>query len=274
MCNDNSAPRDLTYTIVMIAQLNDADTTQNFALEFTVDIISACRNDVVTFDTDLTVINYAISSSANIGQFVGVYSNTYPLCPVQCEFTQQNGSSVPTGFGLAFQTPMPRVTIQTDNKSKAGQSLDLQFKCTSLNSDGPSEAIDQFVINYTDECLNSVITDPGVSDYSIPLYKVDTRPITESTQDLDCNVIFYKLASVSRPASAVAVPTVNQSGTVTLHPIVFADLGAYDLTLTACIFVGVVENCGNPVPFTITVVDPCLTTSIVSYGFAYQMTQP
>ena len=164
---------------------------------------------MVTFATDLTVINYAISSTATPYIGYGIYSNTYPLCPVACEFTQQNGSSVPTGFGLAFTTPMPTLTIQTDNKSKAGQSLDLQFKCTSLNSDGPSVATDPFVINYTDECLDSVITDPGVSDYSIPLYKVDTRPITESTQDLDCNVIFYKLASVSRPASAVAVPTVN-----------------------------------------------------------------
>ena len=34
MCNDNSAPLDLTYTIVMIAQLDDANTSQNFELEF------------------------------------------------------------------------------------------------------------------------------------------------------------------------------------------------------------------------------------------------
>lgn len=37
---------------------------------------------------------------------------------------------------------------------------------------------------------------------------------------------------------------------------------------------GSLEVCGNSVPFTITVEDPCLTTEIVSYGFDYQMTQP
>lgn len=88
-----------------------------------------------------------------------------------------------------------------------------------MNSDGPATAIDTFEINYTDECLDSAITDPGVTDYSIPLYKMDTRPITESTQDLDCNAIFYKLALVERPAGSVATPIVNQAGSITMHPI-------------------------------------------------------
>ena len=44
--------------------------------------MSACRNDVVTFSTDLTVINYAISSTATPYVDYGIYENTYPLCPV------------------------------------------------------------------------------------------------------------------------------------------------------------------------------------------------
>ena len=96
------------------------------ALGFQVRILDACLYDVITFDTRLKNIDYAVSASgAPFVPKAPTFSHTYALCPVACYLTMEGGSAISStvsrGLGLSLTfTDQPRITIATSDKYWVG----------------------------------------------------------------------------------------------------------------------------------------------------------
>lgn len=144
-----------------------------------------------------------------------------------------------------------------------------------------SITVDTFTVNIYDECSTTLINPADRGDYTTFIYSTAKMPFSFGAQNLDCAAPTYELNLVSSTSSDPTNCWIDDNMNIVMTPNELDDAGMYMLKIDTCVeFLvdGSVptydRKCSTPGPFEVTVVDPCLSTTIVSAGFDYVMTKP
>ena len=215
-------------------------------------------------------LTYTIYDPAQSFQDGPVFSQTYPLCPMECMLTTDFGVIFdPASIDMTFNSLLPAVNIVSNNFDFSNSVYDLAISCSSVRSTtgfggDPSTETDFFSILYLSQCFSEPIQRAFKQSYTIDLYGEDARNFdSQAYVNPNCGPIIYEL--VLTEMTGVTVPSVfslTSEGDIYVHPMVKENLGNYVLIIDACIEVGSGDNyekiCEASQPFTVTIIDPCL----------------
>lgn len=94
-----------------------------------------------------------------------------------------------------------------------------------INTSSSGYAKNDFVVRFSDECIDSKITAPVVSSYDVPLYTLDARGFSPSQNNkLNCADIYYVL---NWPAGNPNSPTfsLDKYNQIVVEPKLYKNLG-------------------------------------------------
>ena len=264
----------------------------NDQVNFTVEIGNVCETDTVSFDPNSLIPNftYALRTPAQIYQNGLTVLHDHVECPVVCSLTLANGGSIPPTLGISDPGISPYLEIFTGDKSLNGLTASLKFTCTSVLSKAgaggtPAKAVHIFDVTYEDECYLSNIFPALGSSATVNLYSPAVVPLSAiASSALACGPLETQVVLVTPDDPSTPIFTVNDSdGTLVFDPQVYDNVGSYTIVMRSCIYVlndplGDTTNftpvCEQSVPFTINIVDPCLSTVVLSDIFSRVMTEP
>lgn len=204
------------------------------------------------------------------------YEQKYPLCPVSCYLTDQNGVDMnPNSMAMTFNSQLPSYTIRTVDQDYDQSRFDLCIKCVSVKSQQPFEqstALNLFTVFFKSFCYVVPLVPAVKTSYQIPLYREDLKILDQvATVDAICTPIRNQIVLDDSTAQDPVQFVFSQDSRIFVNPMSRANLGVYNLRIVSCIDVGSGDNvearCESSNPFTVTIVDPCKETNIVAYGF-------
>ena len=211
-------------------------------------------------------------------------------CPVTCKLTLANGGQIPPEFGVTDLGSAPFFELMTTNKNLNGVTASLKYTCESvLSKAGPGETSSKtthsFDVTFEDECYNTNVYPALGSSASVSLYSpaaIDLAAIAYSS--FACGPVDTTVVLVTPDSPSTPIFSVNDStGKVVFDPADYENRGSYTIVMRSCVYVpndilndsnDVTAVCEQSTPFTIDVVDPCLSTSVLSDIFSEVMSQP
>lgn len=164
--------------------------------------------------------------------------------------------------------------------------MSLAFTCESTLSEDPlNTATFEFDVTFEDECYNANVFEPIVYDYTVPLYAPAAVSFTPSLVSMSCGAVYTEIVSVTPTNEFTPGFTVDDTnGLIIFDPATRPQAQQYTIYIRSCI---VIQN--DPInpgtdtsqvcsivskPMSVTVEDPCFSTTILSEIFAKMMKKP
>ena len=257
--------------------------------------------DSLVFGGHQTTFDYLIYNPSQQMPIPISIDQSYDLCPVSCALTSLTTPTMPSYIFDDFSAVVSSnpnfidkvftIIPSTNVVSLDNTQLRLQLSCVSDEAseqrkiDGIATASTEIVINMIDQCYFVDIMPATRENVEIPLYQLSNLDLVQANTNVtSCPRIVNTIKPISSTAAVPMDIVLNLgpliTGTIgdrlTAEPALKENVGEYTLQITSCQRYGngISEACVDGAPFTITVVDPCWSTEIVSAIFPDVMQRP
>jgi hypothetical protein len=190
-----------TYTVQIVATLNNGAATSNSERSFQIEIADNCNDDAVSLDAETGDLTYIIRSAATPTEVTPSFSHVHSQCPVSISITVDN-SALLDSSPISFDPSSGKVTISTsDVATLDGESKTIAVTYTSTLSSGgsgSSSVTDTFVVTFRDPCHDTVVSAVTFPDdktsYTFALWAQQSIPFNAAFEsEGSCGTFTYSL---------------------------------------------------------------------------------